>query len=39
MPAFDTTNTASFTTQYLLDTAVTPSGAGTITNNPARSLV
>ncbi len=34
MPATDTTNTATFTTQYLLDTAVTPSGAGTITNNP-----
>jgi hypothetical protein len=34
MPASDTTNTASFTTQYRLDTAVTPAGAGTITNNP-----
>jgi hypothetical protein len=34
VPAFDTTNTASFTTQYLLDTAVTPSGAGTVTNSP-----
>jgi len=33
-PASDTTNTASFATQYLLDTNVTPSGAGTITNNP-----
>jgi len=34
MPASRTTNTASFTTQYLLDTTVTPSGAGTVTNNP-----
>ena len=34
VPASDTTNTASFATQYLLDTTVTPSGAGTITNNP-----
>ena len=34
MPASDTTNMASFTTQYLLDATVTPSGAGTITNNP-----
>jgi hypothetical protein len=34
VPASDSTNTASFTTQYLLDTTVTPSGAGTITNNP-----
>src|ERR1039457_2560196 len=32
--ASDTTNTASFATQYLLDIAVTPSGAGTVTNNP-----
>lgn len=35
MPASDTTNTASFTTQYLLDTAATPTGAGVITNNPS----
>ena len=35
VPAGDSTNTATFATQYLLDTAVTPSGAGTITNNPA----
>jgi hypothetical protein len=34
VPASDAKNTASFTTQYLLDTAVTPSGAGTVTNNP-----
>ena len=34
MPATDTTNTASFTTQYLLATSLTPSGSGTITNNP-----
>jgi hypothetical protein len=34
VPAFDTTNTASFATQYLLNTTVTPSGAGTVTNNP-----
>jgi Arylsulfotransferase (ASST)/Divergent InlB B-repeat domain/Ser-Thr-rich glycosyl-phosphatidyl-inositol-anchored membrane family len=32
--ASDSTNTASFATQYLLDIAVTPSGAGTVTNNP-----
>jgi hypothetical protein len=34
VPAFGTTNMASFTTQYLLDTAATPSGAGTVTNSP-----
>src|ERR1035437_7085771 len=34
MSASDTTNTASFTTQYLLDITVTPPGAGTVTNNP-----
>ena len=33
-PVSNTTYTASFATQYLLDTAVTPSGAGTVTNNP-----
>ena len=34
VPASDTTNTASFITQYLLDTTITPSGAGTVTNDP-----
>jgi hypothetical protein len=34
VPASDTTNTATFSMQYLLDTTVTPSGAGTVTNNP-----
>jgi hypothetical protein len=34
VPASDATNTASFATQYLLDTTVTPAGAGTVTNNP-----
>ena len=34
MPASDTTNTASFSTQYQLATAVTPAGDGSITNNP-----
>ena len=29
------TYTASFTTQYLLTTSVTPSGAGTVTSNPS----
>lgn len=35
MPAADTINTATFSTQYLLDTAVTPAGTGFITNNPS----
>ncbi|MCX6927134.1 MAG: hypothetical protein NT154_28600, partial [Verrucomicrobia bacterium] len=35
VPASDTTNTATFAMQYLLDTTVTPSGAGTVTNDPA----
>jgi hypothetical protein len=35
VPDNDTTNTASFTTQYWLDTAVSPVGAGTISNSPA----
>jgi len=34
MPASDTTNTATYVTQYLLETTVTPSGAGTITSDP-----
>jgi len=34
VPASDSTNTATFVTQYLLDTTVTPVGAGTITNKP-----
>lgn len=35
VPDADTNYTASFSTQYLLSTAVTPAGAGTISNNPA----
>ena len=34
-PAFDTNYTANFSTQYLLDQTVSPSGAGTISNFPA----
>jgi len=34
VPGSDTTNTASFTTQYLLDLTITPPGAGAVTNNP-----
>jgi Arylsulfotransferase (ASST)/Ser-Thr-rich glycosyl-phosphatidyl-inositol-anchored membrane family/Divergent InlB B-repeat domain len=34
VPASDMTNTASFTTQYLLDATVTPPAAGAVTNNP-----
>jgi hypothetical protein len=34
VPSYNTTNTAAFVTQYLLDTAIVPSGAGTVTNNP-----
>jgi hypothetical protein len=34
VPSADATNTASFSLQYLLDTAVRPAGAGTITNYP-----
>lgn len=35
VPPAGTTNTANFSLQYLLDTAVSPAGAGTITNYPA----
>jgi hypothetical protein len=35
MPAFDTNYVASFSTQYLLDTAVAPAGAGTVSNFPS----
>ena len=34
VPSTNATYTASFGTQYLLDTAVAPSGSGTITNAP-----
>src|ERR1035441_2926847 len=34
-PDTDTTYTAAFTDQYLLDLAVTPATAGTVSNNPA----
>jgi len=34
VPASDTTNTATFVTQYLLETTVTPAGTGTVTNDP-----
>ncbi|UJS17063.1 MAG: Ig-like domain-containing protein [Candidatus Jettenia sp.] len=34
VPSSDTTYTASFTPQYLLDTSVNPSGSGTIELNP-----
>ncbi|MBL8173942.1 MAG: hypothetical protein JNK48_04690, partial [Bryobacterales bacterium] len=34
-PASATTYTANFTTQYLLTTAVSPNGSGTITTNPS----
>jgi hypothetical protein len=33
-PTSNTTYTASFTTQYLLSTAVSPSGSGSVTANP-----
>ena len=33
-PDLDTTNLASFTTQYLLDITVVPAGSATVTNNP-----
>ena len=35
MPGFDTNYTATFSTQYLLDTTVAPPGAGTVSNYPA----
>jgi hypothetical protein len=35
VPAFDTTNTASFTTQYLLDVTTTPVAGGSVSNLPA----
>ena len=35
VPSSNATFVATFSTQYLLDTAVTPAGAGTITNAPA----
>src|SRR5439155_20854329 len=35
MPAFDTNYVASFSTQYLLETAVAPAGAGTVSNFPS----
>lgn len=35
VPSSNATYTASFATQYLLDTAVAPGGSGTITNAPA----
>ena len=35
VPSSATTYTASFTTQYLLTTAVSPSGSGTVTANPS----
>jgi hypothetical protein len=34
VPASDTIHTASFITEYLLETTVTPSGAGTVTSTP-----
>ena len=33
-PVTDATNTANFSSQYLLETAVSPAGAGSITNSP-----
>ena len=35
MPAADTNYVAAFSTQYLLDVAVVPAGAGTVSNYPA----
>jgi hypothetical protein len=35
MPAYDTNCIATFSTQYLLDTAISPAGTGSISNNPA----
>lgn len=35
VPSSPTNYTATFSTQYLLDVAVTPAGAGTVSNHPA----